>query len=79
MAQSLAREALSQRISKVIIEKREEIGLSQTDLASLVRVSPSTISAWERAVRPPSTKSIPILANALDVSIDTLFGIGEVS
>lgn len=56
-------------------EARQDVGLSQAQLAAAVDVPQQSISKWERG-QDPSTKALVRLADALGVSIDWLAGRG---
>ena len=49
-------------------------GLTQEELAAKVGVSGQAVSKWETNDTLPDTAILPDLADALDVSIDLLFG-----
>ena len=51
---------------------RERKHLTQEDLAAIVDLSPTHISVIERGVKPPKLATLVAIANALDVSADTL-------
>jgi transcriptional regulator with XRE-family HTH domain len=51
---------------------RQHRGLTQTELATLLAVSPSTISLWERNRRHPEKAKIADVAAALRTSLDDL-------
>ena len=51
---------------------RERKHLTQEDLAAIVDLSPTHISVIERGVKPPKLATLIAIANALDVSADTL-------
>ena len=51
---------------------RERKYLTQEDLAAIVDLSPTHISVIERGVKPPKLATLVAIANALDVSADTL-------
>lgn len=53
---------------------REEAGLSQEKLASMVNVSRKTIIRWEAGERAPSSDKTPSLSKALGVSVAYLMG-----
>lgn len=55
-------------------KRREELGLSQTDLAGKVYLSQQLISAYELGVRTPGMETLSALADALDCSTDYLLG-----
>lgn len=56
---------------------REKAGLSQTELADKLGLSKSVISAYEKGIRNPSFKVLPLLAEALNVSQLYFFEKGE--
>jgi transcriptional regulator with XRE-family HTH domain len=53
-------------------ECRELRGYSQTDLAARTGLKPSAVSHFETGNRVPSLGNLIRLADALDVSLDTL-------
>ena len=59
-------------IGRIIAKKREELGLSQTDLAKKAGLKPPTISQYESGVRSPSYEALIKLSNALGVTTDFL-------
>ena len=60
-------------IGSNIARLRREMGLTQEQLGSLVSVSAQAVSKWENGGMP-DTELIPAIADALKVTIDTLFG-----
>lgn len=68
------------KFSARLKDRREELGLTQADLAAKVGVSSQTISAYERNSNTKSGGKMPSLdkafeiAGALDVSLDWLCG-----
>ena len=48
--------------------------LTQEQLANAVSISPQAISKWERGESMPDASLLPVLADALDVSLDRLYG-----
>ena len=58
-------------------EERARRGLSQADLAALVRVSRKTINTVENGVFVPSTILALRLAQALDLTVEELFYLAE--
>ena len=54
---------------------RNEDGLSQDKLATLLGTSKSTISCWETGEREPGMRSLIKLAKFFKVSIDYLVGL----
>lgn len=55
-----------------IKETRETKGLTQEELAALVDLSPTHISVIERGQKVPKLDTFVAIANALDVSADSL-------
>lgn len=51
---------------------RKAAGLSQYELADLVRVSQSAIAFWEVSNTPPRSSALPKLAKALGVKVENL-------
>ena len=58
----------------LIKEFREEMQLTQRDLAERMGNAQRNISNWENGTSEPDCKSILMLAEIFDVSIDELFG-----
>lgn len=53
---------------------RDEKGLTQDDLADLLKVKRQTYSAWERNISNPDISTINFLADYYKVSVDYLLG-----
>jgi len=51
---------------------RNEKNITQSDLAKLLEVSPSTVGMYEQGRRDPDTKTLAFLAEYFGVSIDYL-------
>ena len=64
-----------ERFSKIIAEKRKEKNLTQKMLAEQLGVSPQAVSKWENGLGMPDVALFPLLANALELSLDELFGV----
>ena len=62
---------LSQRVTA----RREELGLTQEDLADITGLSRRTISYIERHAQSPRAESIVLLAEGLKVTTDYLLGL----
>jgi len=54
-------------------EFREEKGMSQTELASLVGLKQTTISQYEKGSRKPDLARAKKLSDALGISLDDFF------
>jgi transcriptional regulator with XRE-family HTH domain len=57
-----------------LVALRKAAGLSQAELAKLVRVSPKTIGFWETSAVPPRSDVLPLLAHALGVRVENILG-----
>ena len=55
---------------------RKNKNFTQEKLAELIGISPQSVSKWENDVSMPDPALLPILADILSTSIDSLFGIG---
>lgn len=60
------------KFGQKIRERRNELGLSQRKLASMVGVTSPTISMWENDTNNPKTENFLNLASALNYSIEEL-------
>ena len=56
-----------------ILELRKEAGLSQAALAEKCGVDKTAVLHWEKGRSSPTGRRLPIVADALGVSIDDLF------
>ena len=54
--------------------RRKKSGLTQTDIANAVQVSPQAVSKWERGENAPDISILPNLTQLLGVSIEWLLG-----
>ncbi len=65
--------------AKKLKELREELGLSQHDLAKELgnQISYSAVCLWEQGKRVPKLDALILLANYFKVSIDYLAGLEE--
>ncbi len=62
--------------SRNLSKYRKRCGLTQGQLASIINVTPQAVSKWENGSLP-DTEFLPMLSEALNVSIDILFGIAD--
>lgn len=60
-----------------IKELREKAGMTQTELADRLGVSKSVISAYEKGIRNPSFKVLPLIAKTFNVTELYFFEKGE--
>lgn len=64
-------------MSNRIKELREQEGLRQKDLATLLNVTQATLSSWECGRYEPDQKALKILSKKFNVSIDYLLGMSN--
>lgn len=57
-----------------IRELREQMGLSQLELAKATQVSTASVCLWEKGERTPSLSTALMLADFFEVPLDTLVG-----
>lgn len=50
----------------------KQSGMSQSDLADSLRISRSTVSRWVDETRQPPITRLVLIADALDVPVETL-------
>ena len=60
--------------SEILIQRRKQLGLSQESLAEKIQVSRQAVSKWETGEAMPDMTKLIALADALDMSLDTLCG-----
>lgn len=61
-------------ISKCIIQKRKEKGITQEKLAEYIGVSKASVSKWESGQSYPDILLLPELATFFNISVDELLG-----
>ena len=66
---------MSERLANRLKERRTELGLTQGELADMCVVSRKTINTVENGIFVPSTLLALKLAEALGVSVESLFWI----
>ena len=52
---------------------REAMGIKQIELATVMGTNQNTVSMWESETALPRTRDLPLLAQALGVTISELF------
>jgi transcriptional regulator with XRE-family HTH domain len=57
-----------------ILALRTLAKLSQSELAALCGVDETAVSHWENGLSAPKGSRLPVVANALGVTLDELFG-----
>lgn len=61
-------------IADRIKELRQQVGLTQSDLAKKLNITRSSVNAWEMGISVPSTQYVVELAAIFHVSTDYLLG-----
>ena len=56
---------------------RKEVGLTQVELAKILKVSNGTIGMWETGKREPKLETMGHLSRTLNKSVDYLLGLSE--
>lgn len=56
-----------------IKKKREACGMTSTQLAQAVGVTPAAVTFWENGTNTPAGDKLPLLAAALGCTINDLF------
>lgn len=66
------------QIGQTIAEQRRRMGLTQTELANQLGLSPQAVSKWENGLGSPDISLLPEIAQILNLSMDQLFGLEAV-
>ena len=61
-------------VSVRIKERRDKLGMTQTELAKAAKLTPAAISQFESGARKPAFDTLSSLADALKVTTDYLLG-----
>ena len=69
---------LPKRLGNRIRELRNRAGITQSQLAERVDISPEFMSRLERGLKAPSLDTADKIATALGISLSELFDFGEV-
>jgi repressor LexA len=64
-------------IQSLLKELREKRGINQNELAKMLGLNMSTISAYERGIRKPSKKVLIKLSNLFEISLEYLLRVSE--
>ncbi|MEA1883292.1 MAG: LexA family transcriptional regulator [Thermotogota bacterium] len=64
-------------IQNLLKELREKRGINQNELAKMLGLNMSTISAYERGIRKPSKKVLIKLSNLFEISLEYLLRVSE--
>lgn len=60
-------------INQTILNLRKKAGITQDELAAALHISAQAVSKWETDTCLPDTKTLPLIAEYFNVSIDYLF------
>lgn len=61
-------------MGEIILNKRKELGMTQSDLASRLNVTDKAVSKWERNASCPDIGTVPKLAEVLGLDVNELMG-----
>lgn len=64
------KEVVNMRIKEIRLKRN----LSQRELAASLKIAPNTLSQYENAKREPDLRTLELIADVLDVSVDQLLG-----
>jgi transcriptional regulator with XRE-family HTH domain len=64
---------VDQHVGGRIQLRRREVGMSQRELARILRVSSRTLRAYERGEKRPSARHISAIADALSIPVSFFF------
>ena len=64
-------------IGKNIAKYRKAQGLTQEELGTILGVTNQAVSKWESEVSMPDVMLLPEIANALNITLDDLYGIAK--
>lgn len=62
----------NKKTGKLVAQLRKKKGLTQQQLADQLNLSNKTISKWESGAGSPDVGNLPVLADALGVTVDEL-------
>ncbi len=62
---------------KTVAELRKKRGMTQEELGNKLNITAQAVSKWENGVGYPDIAVMPLLAQALDTDMDTLFGVTD--
>lgn len=69
----LVEEVIEISVGVIIKELRKKKGLTQAELAKLLGLAPTAVSAWERNANRPMMDKLSIMAKLFDVPISTFY------
>ncbi len=64
-------------IGKNIAKYRKAKGLTQEELGAMIGITNQSVSKWESEVSMPDILLLPKIANALNITLDDLYGIAK--
>jgi len=70
---------MSTEIGKYIKKYREDLGLTQTEVASRANIAQSSLSQFENGSKIPSAVTLKVLAEIFGVTPNDLYGISTYS
>lgn len=62
---------------EIIRRQRKAKHMSQEKLGAMVRVKKNAVGAWEAGRSRPDVSSVPVICEALDLTLDEFFGLPE--
>lgn len=62
----------AKKLGSFIANNRQEVGLTQKQLADMLYVSASLVSKWERSIGVPNVTLLLVKSNALNITVQEL-------
>jgi|SRR6266850_1916232 len=78
MSRPIVREPVPEKLAENLRKLRETRNLTQAQLGKRAGMAAASVSHFETGQRAPSLDSLVKLADALEVSVDTLLGRGSI-
>ena len=67
------------KLNENIKSLREEMGMTQSELANSLFVTPQSVSRWENGSAYPDIEKLPLLSEIFGVTVDELLGVSQPS
>ena len=72
--ESSMRNAAGVSYAEIIRERRKARGISQEELGAMVSIHKNAVGAWEAGRSRPDLSSVPVICEALNLSLEEFFG-----
>lgn len=68
---------IRENVTKTLIECRNDKGISQSELAKVIKSKPTTVASWEQGVSLPSIQMLYRLAAYYEKTLDYMYGVRD--